>query len=53
MIKDLIYVHVCCLCMCPDLNAALCILAAPVAPSAGGPSSLPVSVAQCGRSVSL
>lgn len=39
--------------MWPDLNAALCNPAAPAAPSAGGPSSPPVSAARCGKSVSL
>lgn len=37
-------------CAWSDLNAAVCI---PAAPFAGEPSSLPVSVALCGTSVSL
>lgn len=37
--------------MWSDLNAALCIPAAPAALFADEPSSLPVSAAQCGTSV--
>lgn len=39
--------------MYPDLNAALCNPPAPAAPSAGEPSSLPVSAVRRGKSVSL